>query len=70
MRNIECSSGGRVQSTKIYIKNLVIIESGKGRFVDFTPTLFQRVKSYFGLFPSKRTIENAVRKEMLGEMVE
>ena len=62
-----CSGGGAEQNVKVYIKNLIIIESQHGRIVDFTPTLAQKIKSYLGIFPSKQMIENAVRKNILGE---
>jgi hypothetical protein len=67
-----CTGGGATINAKqtLYINKLIIIGAPGGYSVNYHPTLFQKIKAAMGFYPTKTQIEDAVRRDMLGENTE
>lgn len=58
------------KTVKIYINKLIITGSPGNYDIQYTPTLFQKLKSLIGIHPKKIEVESAIRAQMLGEKIE
>lgn len=69
--NVNVHSDSKVYITQNIYLNKLIINGEPGKYdVKYFPNFSQRIKSFLRLFPTNKQIENAVRRDMLGENIE